>query len=166
MPAQCKLYSSDMLKCFLDLKLTKIKKGTNIRLPLPGNYNISTNEGNYINFTVFNFIDENETEIADEGIITDQACGNNVLVGVVQNIGYNYISAIIIIICFFVTVGIIFFCVVTCITYELTHRDKKGLFPFVEEKPKDVNTTANNISTNPANVTQNKTIGVVSPVKV
>ena len=131
MPAQCKLYSSDMLKCFLDLKLTKIKKGTNIRLPLPGNYNISTNEGNYINFTVFNFIDENETEIADEGIITDQACGNNVLVGVVQNIGYNYISAIIIIICFFVTVGIIFFCVVTCITYELTHRDKKGLFPLV-----------------------------------
>ena len=166
MPAQCKLYSSNMLKCFLDLKFRKIKKGTNIRLPLPGNYNISTNEGNYINFTVFNFIDENETEIADDGIITDQTCGNNVLVGAVQNIGYNYASALIIIICFFITIGILFFCVVSCITYEITHRDKKGIyFPHVEEKHKDVNTTANTTTTNPNTVAQNKTIGIVSPVK-
>ena len=166
MPAQCKLYSSNMLKCFLDLKFRKIKKGTNIRLPLPGNYNISTNEGNYINFTVFNFIDENETEIADDGIITDQTCGNNVLVGAVQNIGYNYASALIIIICFFITIGILFFCVVSCITYEITHRDKKDLyFPHVDEKQNKVNTTANTTTTNPNTVAQNKTIGIASPVK-
>ena len=166
-PAQCRLYSSDMLKCFLDLNLKKIGKGTNIRLPLPGNYNISTAEGNYINFTVFNFIDENETEVADDGIITDQSCGHNVLVGMVQNIGYNYISAIIIIISFFITAGIIIFWVVTCITYEITHRNKKagGYFSHVEEKHKEVNTTANT-TTSPNDITQNKTIGIGAPGKV
>ena len=52
MPAQCKLYSADTLKSFLDLKLKKVSKGTNIRLPLPGNYNISTSEGNYFIFNL------------------------------------------------------------------------------------------------------------------
>ena len=166
LPAQCKLYSSDSLKCFLDLKLKKVGKGTNIRLPLPGNYNISTSEGNYINFTVFNFIGENETEVADEGIITHKACGRNVLVGTVQNIGYDYVSAIIIIICFFITAGIIFVCVIFCITYQITHRNrKKGYFAQVEEKHKEVNVTANT-TTSPNNITQNKTIGIGMPEKV
>ena len=166
LPAQCKLYSSDTLKCFLDLKLKKVSKGTNIRLPLPGNYNISTSEGNYINFTVFNFIGENETEVADEGIITHKACGRNVLVGTVQNIGYDYVSAIIIIICFFITAGIIFVCVIFCITYQITHRNrKKGYFAQVEEKHKEVNVTTNT-TTSPNNITQNKTIGIGMPEKV
>ena len=166
LPAQCKLYSSDSLKCFLDLKLKKVSKGTKIRLPLPGNYNISTSEGNYINFTVFNFIGENETEVADEGIITHKACGRNVLVGTVQNIGYDYVSAIIIIICFFITAGIIFVCVIFCITYQITHRNrKKGYFAQVEEKHKEVNVTANT-TTSPNNITQNKTIGIGMPGKV
>ena len=166
LPAQCKLYSSDSLKCFLDLKLKKVGKGTKIRLPLPGNYNISTSEGNYINFTVFNFIGENETEVADEGIITHKACGRNVLVGTVQNIGYDYVSAIIIIICFFITAGIIFVCVIFCITYQITHRNrKKGYFAQVEEKHKEVNVTANT-TTSPNNITQNKTIGIGMPEKV
>ena len=166
LPAQCKLYSSDTLKCFLDLKLKKVSKGTNIRLPLPGNYNISTSEGNYINFTVFNFIGENETEVADEGIVTHKACGRNVLVGTVQNIGYDYVSAIIIIICFFITAGIIFVCVIFCITYQITHRNrKKGYFAQVEEKHKEVNVTANT-TTSPNNITQNKTIGIGMPGKV
>ena len=166
LPAQCKLYSSDSLKCFLDLKLKKVGKGTNIRLPLPGNYNISTSEGHYINFTVFNFIGENETEVADEGIVTHKACGRNVLVGTVQNIGYDYVSAIIIIICFFITAGIIFVCVIFCITYQITHRNrKKGYFAQVEEKHKEVNVTANT-TTSPNNITQNKTIGIGMPEKV
>ena len=166
MPAQCKLYSSDTLKCFLDLKLKKVSKGTNIRLPLPGNYNISTSEGNYINFTVFNFIDENETEVADEGIITHKSCGRNVMVGTVQNMGYNYLSAIVIIICFFIIAGIIFVCVVFCIAYQITHiKTKEGYFPHVEEKHKEVNITANT-TTNPNNTNQNKTLGIGMPGNV
>ena len=140
--ADCKLYSSNLLKCIIDLRLKKIKKGTNIRLPLPGNYNISTSEGNYINFTVFNFKDENNTDIADEGIIVDETCGNNVLVGAIQDIGYNYTSTIIIIICIFVIFGVIILFITICVAYEITHRNKKGkYFAHVEENNKSVNNT-------------------------
>ena len=140
MKADCKLYSSNLLKCVLDLRLKKIKKGTNIRLPLPGNYNISTSEGNYINFTVFNFKDENNTDIADEGIITEETCGNNVLVGAIQDIGYNYVSTIVIIVCMFIIFGVIVFFIGICVAYEITHRGRKGkYFAHVEEK--NVNNT-------------------------
>ena len=161
-PAECKLYSSNSLKCFLNLNLYKIKKGTNIRLPLPGNYNISTNEGNYINFTVFNFISENNTELADEGIITDQTCGNNVLVGAVLNIGYNYISAIIIIICVFIIFGMVILFIGACVAFEITHRNRKGqYFSHVEEKQEtNVKANVNNTTANPVNVTQNQGVGL------
>ena len=65
--AHCKLYSLNLLKCFLDLRLYRLKKGSPIQLPDPGNYNISTREGNFINFTVLHFTNENNTDIADEG---------------------------------------------------------------------------------------------------
>jgi hypothetical protein len=67
--AHCKLYSYNLLKCFLNLRLYKMKKGSPIQLPDPGNYNISTIEGNFINFTVLHFTNENNTDIGDEGII-------------------------------------------------------------------------------------------------
>ena len=151
MKADCKLYSSNMLKCILDLRLKKINKGTNIRLPLPGNYNISTSEGNYINFTVFNFKSENETDLADEGIITEEKCGNNVLVGAIQNIGYNYISTICIIVCIFTIFGVIVFFIGLCVTYEITHRGIKGdkYHRHVEENVNPNETTMANIATQP-----------------
>lgn len=164
MPAQCKLYTSNSLKCFLNLNLYKISKGYNIRLPLPGNYNISTNEGNYINFTMFNFIDDNGTELADDGIITDQKCGNNKLVGAVQNLGYNYISALIIIICTFVIFGIVVFLICACVAFEITHRNRKNeYFSQVDEKS-NKGTNPNNTTASPVNVTQNQGTGL--PVKV
>lgn len=91
-------------------------------------------------------------EIADDGIITDQTCGNNVLIGAVQNIGYNYISALVIIICFFVIFGVVFLCITGCVAYEITHKGRKGKYhPHVDENP------ANNTTTvNPVNVTQNQ----------
>ena len=157
MPAQCKLYTSTSLKCFLNLNLYKIKKGTNIRLPLPGNYNISTKEGNYINFTMFNFISDNGTELADDGIITDQKCGNNKLIGAVQNIGYNYISALIIIISVFVIIGAVVFFIGACVAFEITHRNRKNeFFRQVDEKiSSNKSPNPNNTTTSPVNVTQN-----------
>ena len=166
MPAQCKLYTSNSLKCFLNLNLYKMSKGTNIRLPLPGNYNISTNEGNYINFTMFNFIDENGTELADDGIITDQKCGNNKLIGAVQNIGYNYISALIIVICVFVVFGVVIFFIGACVAFEITHRNRKNeFFRHVDEKSSsNKGGNPNNTTTSPVNITQNQGPGL--PVKV
>jgi hypothetical protein len=138
--SNCKLYSSTLLKCFLDLNLKKIKKGTRIRLPFPGNYNISTIEGNYINFTVMQLTDGNSTDFADEGIIADENCGNNVVVGAIQNIGYNYASTIALIISFFVIFFAILLFIMYCIVYEITHRNRKGeYFAHTEEKRDQTN---------------------------
>jgi hypothetical protein len=92
--AICKIYTSNLLKCYLDLRLKKIKKGTKIRIPLPGNYNITTQLGNFVNLTILHFTDENKTNFADEGIIADETCGNNMIVGAIQDIGYGYRTAI------------------------------------------------------------------------
>ena len=138
--SNCKLYSSTLLKCFIDLNLKKIKKGTRIRLPLPANYNISTLEGNYINFTVMNLTDGNSTDFADEGIIADETCGNYAVVGAIQNIGYNYASSIALIISFLVIFFGMIFIIFYCIIYEITHRNRKGnYFAHIEEKKDPTN---------------------------
>ena len=153
--SHCKLYTSNMLKCFLDLKLKKINEGSNIKLPQPGNYNITTLEGNFINFTIMDFSDDNKTGIEDEGIFTDQSCGRYKIIGAVQNIGYNYFSAIAIIISFLVILFVVLLGIGLCVTYEITHRDKKGkYFAHVEEK-KDKNDNTNS-SVNKFNVSIQK----------
>ena len=91
-------------------------------------------------------------EIADDGIIADQTCGNNVLIGAVQNIGYNYISALVIVICVFVIFGVVVLFITGCVAYEITHRGRKGpYYPHVEEKPANKETT----SVNPVITSQN-----------
>jgi hypothetical protein len=155
--SHCKLYTSNMLKCFLDLKLKRISEGSNIKLQNPGNYNITTLEGNFINFTIMDFSDDNETGIADEGIYTDQTCGRYKIVGAVQNIGYNYISALIIIISVFVIIGAVVFFIGACVAFEITHRNRKNeFFRQVDEKiSSNKSPNPNNTTTSPVNVTQN-----------
>ena len=148
----CKLYSYNLLKCYLDLRLYRLKKGSPIQLPDPGNYNISTREGNFINFTVLHFTNENNTDIADEGIITDESCGDNVVIGAIKDIGYTYLAALLIVIGISVVFGLIVLCIGFCIIYEIKNRHKKGgYFSHTEEK-KDSKTnddsTKHNISTN------------------
>ena len=148
----CKLYSYNLLKCYLDLRLYRLKKGSSIQLPDPGNYNISTREGNFINFTVLHFTNENNTDIADEGIITDESCGDNVIIGAIKDIGYTYLAALLIVIGISAVFGLIFLCIGFCIIYEIKNRNKKGgYFSHTEEK-KDNKTndesTKNNINVN------------------
>ena len=148
--ANCRLYSSNLLKCFLDLRLKKIRKDTNIRLPLPGNYNISTKEGNFINLTVLHFNDGNETNLPDEGIWTDETCGNNMFVGAIQDIGYGYGTAIAIIISILAIFFIVFLGIGYCVLYEINHRKKKGYYPHTEEKRQQDQSEVN-ASVNPIN---------------
>ena len=150
--SNCKLYSSTLLKCYMDLNLKKIKKGARIRLPISGNYNISTLEGNYINFTIMNLTDGNNTDFSDEGIIADETCGNNVIVGAVQNIGYNYASTIALIISFFVIFFGVLLIIMYCIVYEITHRKKGPYYPHVEENKNPVNASATISPVNVSNV--------------
>ena len=148
--AHCKLYSYNLLKCFLNLRLYKMKKGSPIQLPDPGNYNISTIEGNFINFTVLHFTNENNTDIGDEGIITDESCGDNVIIGAIMDIGYSYLTALIIIIGITVGFSLIFLCVGFCIVYEIKNGNRKrGYFSHTEEKGGNKSTddsTKNNIN--------------------
>ena len=145
--AFCKLYTYNLLKCYLDLRLYKLSKGSPIQLPDPGNYNISTREGNFINFTVLHFTNENNTELADEGIITDETCGNNVIIGAIRDIGYSYLAALLIVIGISCVFGLIFLCVGFCIIYEIKHRNKKGgYFSHTEEKNKATDDSTKNMS--------------------
>ncbi len=128
MKAFCKLYTSNLLKCYLDLRLKKIKKNSRIKLPEPGKYNITTSEGNYIDFTILEFSNENETNLADEGIFSEQTCGNYKLVGAIQDIGYGYSSAIAIIISILVIFFVSFLGIGYCIIYEINNRNKKGQY--------------------------------------
>ena len=146
--AKCKLYTSKLLKCYLDLKLRKISKGTKIRLPMPGNYNITTREGNYINLTILNFVDGNGTLYADEGIITDEPCGNNKYVGAIQNIGYGYAAAISIIVLFFALVCMLYVCIMYCTCYELAKITKQGYYPHVDERKEIKNISTSSFNQN------------------
>ena len=146
MDAHCKLYTSNSLKCYLDLRLKRIKEGTQIKLPVAGNYNISTIDGNYINFTILNFTQENETEIADEGIFSYESCGNNMIVGAIQDIGYGYGSAIAIIVSIIIIFLVTFLGIAYCVIFEITHRNKKGkYFAHTEEKKENISTSTNPI---------------------
>ena len=149
--AKCKLYTSRLLKCYLDLRLRKISKGTKIRIPMPGNYNITTREGNYINLTILNFVDGNGSLYADEGIITDESCGNNKYVGAIQNIGYGYAAAITIIVLFIALVCMLYVCIMYCTCYELANITRKGYYPHVDERKeiKNVSTSSFNQSGQP-----------------
>ena len=147
--AFCKIYSSKELKCYLDLRLQKIKEGQRIRLPIPGNYNITTLEGNYINFTILNFTDDNNTNFADDGIEAESTCGNNMFVGAIQDIGYNYTTAISIIVLILVIFIVAFLGIGYCVIFEITNRNKKrGYYPHTEEKRGDKNEVSTTI--NPA----------------
>ena len=152
----CKLYTSKMLKCYLDLRLKKIKKGSKIQLPTPGNYNISTLEGNFINFTIMKLNNDNQKDFADEGIIAEETCGNNMFVGAIQDIGYGYGSAIAIIVSIIAIFFIIFLAIGFCVIYEITHRNRKGkYFAHAEEKRNDKNditTSTNPIATGPPKI--------------
>ena len=148
--SDCKLYTSKMLKCYIDLRLKRIKKDSKIQLPDPGNYNITTLEGNYIDFTVLEFSNENETALADDGISAEQTCGNNKFIGAIQDIGYGYSSAIAIIVSILVIFFITFLGIGYCIIYEIKNRNKKdGFFAHVEEKKVDSTNPNTSVTANP-----------------
>ena len=144
------IYTSKILKCYIDLRLKRIKKDSKIQLPDPGNYNITTLEGNYIDFTVLEFSNENETALADDGISAEQTCGNNKFIGAIQDIGYGYSSAIAIIVSILVIFFITFLGIGYCIIYEIKNRNKKdGFFAHVEEKKVDSTNPNTSVTANP-----------------
>ena len=97
-----------------------------------------------------NLTDGNSTDFADEGIVADETCGNNVIVGAIQNIGYNYASTIALIISFFIIFFGVLLLIMFCIVYEITHRHKKGPYFAHTEEKKDPTNASTTIS--PVNI--------------
>ena len=143
--AKCRVYTSNTLKCYLDLRLKKIKKNSKIQLPKPGNYNISTAEGNYINLTILHLSGDNNTNFDDKGIMADETCGNNMFIGAIQDIGYGYGTAIAIIVSIIAIFSIAFLGIGFCVIFEITHRNRKGKYFAHTEEKKDEKTS--NVST-------------------
>ena len=140
--ATCKLYNSVTFKCMLDLRLKKISKGRNIILPTEMIKYLPNREKNVVFYKVNA---TNASSSLDFQLPIEQSCGDLKLVGAIKDIGYSYTQVIIIIVC--ITVGL-FLCVLgiaLCITYEITHRGRKGeYYQHNEELP---NTSVSQVKT-------------------
>ena len=138
--AECKLYNSVTFKCIIDLRLKRLFKGEKIILPSKYNNYLPNNENNYVLYKV----DKKAlSSPLDFQLTVDENCGDYKLIGALKDIGYTYLQALIIIICIIVFLILCTFCVAFVIYYEITHRNKKGIyFKHIEEKPiPDVSTT-------------------------
>jgi hypothetical protein len=123
--AVCKLYNSVTFKCMLDLRLKKISKGNNIILPSEMIKYLPNKEQNIVLFTVNA---TNYSSVLDFQLPIEQSCGDLKLVGAIKDIGYSYTQVIIIIVCIAVGLFLCFLGVAFCITYEITHRGRKGQY--------------------------------------
>jgi len=130
--ATCKLYNSVTFKCMLDLRLKKISKGRNIILPSEMTKYLPNKEQNIVLYTVNA---TNFSSILNFQLPIAESCGDIKLVGAIKDIGYSYTQVIIIIVCGMVGLFLCVLGVGFCITYEITHRGKKGGFGrFTDEK--------------------------------
>ena len=92
--ADCKLFDKTTLKCSLNLKHKKIKKGTSIMLPEKGIINvIETMEGNKVNFLTDNFTEINNEK--DLFVKAKENCGDNVVVGTLKDMGMSHKTSVV-----------------------------------------------------------------------
>ena len=130
--AVCKLYNSVTFKCVIDLRLKRISKGekivvsNNIREYLPNK------EQNIVLYYVNNNTSSSELDFM---LPVTEDCGDFLLIGALKDIGYTYIQVVVIIISCFVGFLICVFGIAFCVIYEITHRNRKGIyFKYTEEK--------------------------------
>ena len=123
--ATCKLYNSVTFKCMLDLRLKKISKGRNIILPSEMIKYLPNREKNVVFYKVNA---TNASSALDFQLPIEQSCGDLKLIGAIKDIGYSYTQVIIIIVCTAVGLYLCIFGVSVCITYEITHRGRKGQY--------------------------------------
>ncbi len=131
--AVCKLYNSVTFKCVIDLRLRKISKGTTLILPSNMTEYLPNKEQNLVLYKVNT--NNALSSPVDFILPVQEDCGDYILVGALKDIGYTYLQVIIIIICIFAGLALCIFGVAFCVIYEITHRNRKGLyFKHTEEK--------------------------------
>ena len=139
--AECKLYNSVTFKCIIDLRLKRLFKGEKIILPSNFSDYLPNKENNYVYYKV----DNNAiSSPLDFQLLVEENCGDFKLIGALKDIGYTYWQALIIIICIIVFLILCTICVIFVIYYEITHRNKKGIYfkHYEETKIPNVSTTS------------------------
>ena len=140
--AVCKLYNSVTFKCIIDLRLKRLAKGDKVIISNEENKYVGNTESNIVLYKVNN---DTETTKFNFVIPVEEDCGDFMIVGALKDIGYTYLQVIIIIICSLVGFALVVFGIAFCIVYEITHRDKKGIY----YRHKDENEVPNTSTTQP-----------------
>ena len=122
--ANCKLYDSTTLKCYLPLNTNKIRKGENIILPTNINYNKINSEGNKVIFKV----DSYSYDYDDFRIVMKEDCGDVAMVGALKNVGLSFLSIVLWTVGVLVFIFIVFVCFIFFIYYKIKHRGRKGKY--------------------------------------
>ena len=120
--ANCELYNSYTLKCYINLRLKKLGKGYKIELLNKTTSVIATNEGNQIVF------DMSRMHYINQYLYLQESCGDNIFIGALKDIGFTYLQVILIIIGIlgFICIAVIFIGYV--ILYTIIHKNKKGKY--------------------------------------
>ncbi len=140
--AVCKLYNSVTFKCIIDLRLKRLSKGEKVIISNEENKFVGNTESNIVLYKVNN---DSETTEFNFVIPVEENCGDFMIVGALKDIGYTYLQVILIIICTLVGIALVIFAIAFCVIYEITHRNRKGLyFRHTEELPNTSVTQPNN----------------------
>ena len=140
--ANCKLYDSISLKCYLPLYNKKIFKGENISMPVNIEYENINSEGNRVVFKVSNFT----RDYYDFHILMKEDCGDFAVIGALKNTGMSFLSIVFWIIGVLIFIFIVFVCLIFFIYYKITHKGRKGkYYAYIEESGSaKVSSTKNN----------------------
>ena len=125
MDAYCQIFDETALKCTLNLKHTKLSKGTQIALPLMGSKNeIDTDEGNRIIFTMNNYSQINNDH--DFYVKTQESCGDYLVVGTLKDMGMSHKTSVIVYIIIIVFILLVIAGFVIYIICKIRLRYKRG----------------------------------------
>ena len=147
--ADCELYKSNILKCYIDLRLKKITKGTYITLSNETITTIETKDGNQINLHM------RKVNFFDTYLIAEEDCGDYIIVGALKDVGFSYWQIIFIIFgCItFVTIVGLFICYL--ILYRIIHKNRKGkYYSYKDEVNANATIGANAITTVDKNISK------------
>jgi hypothetical protein len=128
----------------IDLRLKKLSKGENVIISNEENKYVGNSEGNIVLYKVSN---DTETSKFNFQIPVEDECGDYIIVGALKDIGYTYAQVIIIIICILAGIAICVFGIAFCVAYEITHRNRKGVYFKHKDETEipDTSTTNNNV---------------------
>ena len=136
--ANCEIFDQTALKCSLNLKHSKLKKGQKVMLPLMGTENEIINDGgNRIVFTMNNFSNINNDH--DFYVKLEKSCGDYMVVGTLKDMGMSHETSVVVYILIIVFISIFIVGLILYISWKIKLRYKRGKKLTTSEETKDNN---------------------------